>query len=106
MPRLLKNEARRFLTEHEATRRARRVLDGELTYDAELWAGVAELGWIGAAIPEALGGAGVGYEGLCALAEELGRSLAPVPFPPRPIWRPRQSGSRAAMPRSTNGCRR
>ena len=37
-------------------------------------------GWLGAAIPEQYGGAGLGYEGLCVLAEELGRALAPVPF--------------------------
>src|SRR5471030_2475622 len=38
------------------------------------------MGWIGAAIPEEYGGAGLGYEGLCVLAEELGRVVAPVPF--------------------------
>ena len=31
-------------------------------------------------IPEAYGGSGVGYDGLCVLAEELGYVLAPVPF--------------------------
>ena len=39
-----------------------------------------EMGWIGAAIPEEFGGAGLGYEGLCVLAEEIGRAVAPVPF--------------------------
>ena len=34
----------------------------------------------GAAVPEAYGGAGLGAEGLCVLAEELGRAIAPVPF--------------------------
>ena len=38
------------------------------------------MGWIGAAIPEQFGGAGLGYEGLCVLAEEIGRVVAPVPF--------------------------
>ncbi len=38
------------------------------------------MGWIGAAIPEKFGGAGLGYEGLCVLAEEIGRAVAPVPF--------------------------
>ena len=38
------------------------------------------MGWIGAAIPEEFGGAGLGYEGLCVLAEEMGRAVAPVPF--------------------------
>ncbi len=38
------------------------------------------MGWLGAAIPEEYGGAGLGYEGLCVLAEEIGRAVAPVPF--------------------------
>ena len=38
------------------------------------------MGWTGAAIPEALGGAGLGHLGLCVLAEELGSALAPTPF--------------------------
>lgn len=38
------------------------------------------MGWLGAAVPEEYGGAGLGHIGLCVLAEELGRSLAPVPF--------------------------
>src|SRR3981081_239461 len=38
------------------------------------------MGWTGAAIPEEFGGAGLGHLGLCVLAEELGSTLAPVPF--------------------------
>ncbi len=45
-----------------------------------LWARIAEQGWCGAAIPEQYGGIGMGYVELCALAEELGRAVAPVPF--------------------------
>jgi alkylation response protein AidB-like acyl-CoA dehydrogenase len=58
----------------------RRSLEGQETYAAPLWAAMAEMGWIGAAIPDSYGGAGLGYEGLCVLAEELGRAVAPVPF--------------------------
>ena len=49
-------------------------------YDRALWQRIGEQGWCGAAIPEAFGGIGMGYVELCALAEELGRALAPVPF--------------------------
>ena len=45
-----------------------------------LWKGVAEMGWLGAAIPEEYGGAGLGYLELVLIAEELGRALAPIPF--------------------------
>ena len=49
-------------------------------YDHALWARIVEQGWCGAAIPEAYGGLGLGYVELCALAEELGRAVAPIPF--------------------------
>jgi alkylation response protein AidB-like acyl-CoA dehydrogenase len=38
------------------------------------------LGWTGAVIPEEWGGAGLGHIELCAIAEELGRVIAPIPF--------------------------
>jgi len=46
----------------------------------ELWAGAAEMGWLGAVIPEAWGGGGFGHLELVLIAEELGRALAPIPF--------------------------
>jgi alkylation response protein AidB-like acyl-CoA dehydrogenase len=76
----LRDQARRFLSERCTPAVVRRSLDGQESYAAELWRGVAEMGWIGAAIPEEFGGAGLGYEGLCVLAEEMGRAVAPVPF--------------------------
>jgi acyl-CoA dehydrogenase len=76
----LREEARRFLTERNALAQARRALESEVGHDAALWREIGAMGWIGAAIPEAYGGAGLGHLGLCVLAEELGASLAPVPF--------------------------
>jgi alkylation response protein AidB-like acyl-CoA dehydrogenase len=76
----LRDEARRFLAERQALAAARRVLDGNEGYDRALWREMGEMGWIGAAIPEEYGGAGLGHLGLCVLAEELGAVLAPVPF--------------------------
>jgi alkylation response protein AidB-like acyl-CoA dehydrogenase len=76
----LRDQARRFLVEQSPASVVRSVLDGGELYAAHLWRGMAEMGWLGAAIPEQYGGAGLGYEGLCVLAEELGRALAPVPF--------------------------
>jgi acyl-CoA dehydrogenase len=77
---LLRAEAQRFLRERCPPRALRRILEGEATHDAPLWESIAGLGWAGAAIPEKFGGTGLGREALCILAEELGRSLAPVPF--------------------------
>jgi alkylation response protein AidB-like acyl-CoA dehydrogenase len=78
--RALRDQARKFLTEHSSSARVRRILEGAAPYDAELWRGMGEMGWIGTAIPEGHGGAGFGYLELCVIAEELGRSLAPTPF--------------------------
>ena len=56
------------------------MLDGNAPYDRELWQGLAEMGFLGVAIPESYGGAGAGHLELCVIAEEMGRALAPVPF--------------------------
>lgn len=77
----LKGEARRFLDANCSTARVRTVLnDAGATHDAALWAAVAAQGWLGAAIPEEYGGLGLGHLELCAIAEELGRAVAPIPF--------------------------
>ncbi len=76
----LREQARKFLAEHASSTRVRRILEGAAPYDAELWRGMGEMGWLGTAIPETHGGAGFGYLELCVIAEELGRSLAPTPF--------------------------
>ncbi|QGZ95566.1 acyl-CoA dehydrogenase family protein [Terricaulis silvestris] len=77
----LKDEARRFLTDKAGAKVTRRVLDdAQVSYDEGLWRAVAEMGWLGAAIPEEHGGLGLGRLELCALAEELGRAVAPIPF--------------------------
>ena len=76
----LRDQARKFLAEHASSVRVRRILDTDEPYDRELWRGVAEMGWTGTAVPETYGGAGFGYLELCVIAEELGRSVAPIPF--------------------------
>jgi len=77
----LKTEARKFLEARCGTPVVRGVLnDSARSYDAGLWKAVAEQGWLGAAIPEEFGGLGLGGIELCAIAEELGRALAPIPF--------------------------
>src|SRR5579871_2084526 len=76
----LRDEARKFLSEKCSPKAVRAVLDGKAPYDRELWKGLAEMGFLGVAIPESYGGAGAGYLELCVIAEEMGRALAPVPF--------------------------
>jgi alkylation response protein AidB-like acyl-CoA dehydrogenase len=76
----LRDEARKFLTEKCPPKAVRSVLDGKEPYDRALWKGLAEMGFLGVAIPEAYGGAGAGHLELCVISEEMGRALAPVPF--------------------------
>ena len=77
----LKDEARKFLDAHCTVARVRAVLDDPAkSYDEALWKSVAEQGWLGAAIPEQYNGLGLGRLELCAIAEELGRVVAPIPF--------------------------
>src|SRR3981189_3670975 len=76
----LRDEARKFLAEKCPPKAVRTVLDGKEPYDRELWQGLADLGFLGVALPEQCGGAGAGHLELWVVAEEMGRALAPVPF--------------------------
>jgi alkylation response protein AidB-like acyl-CoA dehydrogenase len=76
----LRDQARKFLTEKCPPKAVRVVLDGKAPYDSALWQGLAEMGFLGVAIPEEFGGAGAGHLELCVIAEEMGRANAPVPF--------------------------
>jgi alkylation response protein AidB-like acyl-CoA dehydrogenase len=77
---LVQKTARGYLTEHATLAVCRQVLESGEPYSKDLWKGMCELGWLGAAIPEAYGGSGFGYLELVLIAQELGRALAPVPF--------------------------
>ncbi|MGQ5702075.1 acyl-CoA dehydrogenase family protein [Sandaracinobacteroides sp. A072] len=76
----LQDAARKFLDARAGPAVARKVMNDGATHDAELWAAVVEQGWPAARVPEAHGGLGLGPDEACVLAEEMGRSLAPVPL--------------------------
>jgi acyl-CoA dehydrogenase len=77
---LLRQQARRFLTEKCPAAIVRRVIERRASFDETLWWQLAEQGWLGLAIPTEYGGSGLGYLELCVAAEELGRVLAPIPL--------------------------
>jgi isovaleryl-CoA dehydrogenase len=66
---------------------------GREPHNPELYAQIAQLGWLGAAIPEAYGGSGGGATELCVLCEEFSRGQIPMGFFPismmaaRPVQR-------------------
>ncbi|MDH3640853.1 MAG: acyl-CoA/acyl-ACP dehydrogenase [Gammaproteobacteria bacterium] len=77
---LLREQARGFLTDNCPPAVVRAVLEGDASYDAELWQKIVEMGYTATVIPEEFGGLGLSYLELVVIAEELGRAAAPVPF--------------------------
>ena len=77
----IQRTARDLLAERAKPERVREHAEARTT-DAALWRELCELGWPGIAVAEENGGQGLGRIELSILCEELGRSLAPVPFLP------------------------
>lgn len=75
----IQRTARELLAERAKPERVREHAEAKST-DEALWKELCELGWAGIAIDEEHGGQGLGQIELSILCEELGRSLAPVPF--------------------------
>lgn len=76
----LKTELRRFLQKECPTSRVHAVLNGSAGEATRLDSQLAALGYFSAALPEEHDGQGLGPTSLCAIAEELGRALAPTAF--------------------------
>ena len=75
----IQRTARELLGSRATPERVREHAEAARTDDA-LWSELSELGWPGIAIAEEHGGQGLGAVELAILCEELGRSVAPVPF--------------------------
>src|SRR5258708_6616635 len=75
----IQRTARQLLAERARPERVREHAEAGRSDDA-LWSELRELGWPGIAVAETYGGQGLGRIELSILCEELGRSLAPVPF--------------------------
>jgi alkylation response protein AidB-like acyl-CoA dehydrogenase len=77
---LLRAEVRKFLAEHAPSAELRRIAESPDGFSRALWKQIAELGWLGLTIPEAHGGAGLGFVDWVVLLEETGRALFPSPL--------------------------
>src|SRR5690606_18589757 len=77
---MLQDQVRSLLAERAPPDRLRKLITAKQPWDQELWASLAELGVLGAGIPEAFGGVGMGPVEVGVIAQELGRVTAPVPF--------------------------
>ncbi len=79
---LIAKTAADFVREKSPVARMRTLRDtNDATgFSRALWKEMAQLGWLGIAFPEQVGGAGLGFAELALVQEELGKTLAPEPF--------------------------
>ena len=80
--RMLRDSAAEFLAARSPVAALRRLRDARDArgWDEALWREIADLGWPAAVLPEAHGGLGIGWAGLGAVFEQIGRTLAATPL--------------------------
>lgn len=73
--------AEQLLAEESSHERQRAAETGDgPRFDAALWKQLAETGLLGTAVPEAQGGAGLGFQEVAAICERMGRHTAAAPY--------------------------
>lgn len=77
---LLKDSVTDFVTRGTSVARARALRKSAGEYDKARWRQMAELGWLGVALPERYGGLGLGLTEAAIVAEGLARVLTPEPY--------------------------
>src|SRR5467141_3095612 len=76
----LRAQARSFLEKRYPFARLAEIATSEDGWDRASWPELARLGWTGASIPEAQGGAGLSFVEEAIVFEELGRALYAGPY--------------------------
>src|SRR5512145_2317762 len=77
---LLRGEVQKLLLAHSPLPEVRRASRSEHGHSPEVWQRIAQLGWLGLLVPEAHGGAGLGYVDVIVLLEAAGQGLLPGPL--------------------------
>jgi acyl-CoA dehydrogenase len=77
---MLAEQANGLLGERSSPDRLRALIDQGAEWDEPLWRELAEMGFLGAAIPEEFGGVGMTRLDLAVISEELGRANTALPF--------------------------
>src|SRR3989442_3491369 len=85
---LLKHSARAFLDEHCKPAAVRLLWDDPRGESDTMWKEMAQLGWLGLALPEAYGGSGVGIVGTGVFLAGLRRAAYTRPHSPTPPGAP------------------
>ena len=77
---MLKNSAREFFEQECPPSLVRDMEEDERGYPDDLWRKIADLGWLGFALPQSYGGEDAPLEQIGLLLEEVGHAAAPLPF--------------------------
>jgi len=72
--------AHRILSERLPAERLRELEQTDAWFADDVWAELGQADLLGIALPEADGGGGYGILEACLIAEQVGRSVAPVPY--------------------------
>ncbi|HET9488403.1 MAG TPA: acyl-CoA dehydrogenase family protein [Methylomirabilota bacterium] len=77
---LLRDSARGFLDAHCPSTVVRALWDDARGESESMWKDMAQLGWLGLTLPEAVGGSALGMVETAILLEEMGRAAYPGPY--------------------------
>src|SRR5438067_1785608 len=76
----LREAVRGLLATEAPSAYVRRMIDDEAGVSPELWAKLADLGWLGLLVPEEHGGLGLGLVDAVVVQEEMGKLPFPGPY--------------------------
>jgi len=77
---MIADQVAKFVANESPVERFRRLRETEQGWEPEMWAKMAEQGWLAIALPEEQGGFGGSFVDLAIILEQLGRGLVPEPF--------------------------
>ena len=72
--------ATNFCREKSPMPRVRSLMESAEGFDQEVWKEIAELGWLGIAIPEQYGGVGLSLAEVVPVVEQMGAAMLATPF--------------------------
>ena len=76
---MIVDQASKFVSNESPVERFRRLRDTDQGWEPEMWAKMAEQGWLAIAVPEEQGGFGGTFLDMSLILEQLGRGLVPEP---------------------------
>src|ERR1700682_2371336 len=77
---MLRDLTRELLSKQSPSMEVRRMMADPLGYSPALWRNMADMGLLGLAVPDRLGGQGLGMLEQALVLEEMGRAAYPGPF--------------------------